>query len=672
MSNYEESVGLLKRGTIVKYNSNGTIQVQLTNNSAVRGQYPSTINVPAPHSLSYNNGSFIGTLPSRGTPVIVGQGRGGEYHFVSFVTENPNTVPNLEEGVILLHSNDDTKIALNDNDNSIRIGSSLNNVHINSDLNVISTNMNSSYMFTQAGRHVEGVVKRDKEPKSQYAQSLKLENEDYEKEYKVIGMDPFVSTNSQIKNPPFVEQRDIIYEFQYDLNIEDDLTEATKYGRTEASNKTKANYSRPNRRLGRADTLSLSLVAPNFLMETVKGTVVDIFGNILDLNRFPLPVGKDNASLDIDKSADKAKAFYNIKNLERRSLAYHFEINARKDLTNLVNNEFSLPDVASKDNYARSRSRFFIDIDKEGQFKINVPASSETGNIPLLTRYENFSTVSTEDNNNPHKLIFREDNLDIFHDSFAAPPITKAGDTGFEFDPNGPRGSISINDENGGHNIEDRISRSVIKHGTAYHDILKTCILHQSKDYLRSYSNYFNAEVVNRIDDLKDVVSNTIDINAKEPKAGGRSGLINLDGSIELNIGANSIDRQSIWLDTAGGVVYNIGQDVRGRSVVASTTGDFILQVGGFTVEGDSRFKTTNLNSSSIQPSILDLRIMTSGGHCHMIRCDDYGITILTPGSLNINARGDLKLTSNTKIIMKAPHMELQDRPVANGIPASI
>src|SRR5690606_15291153 len=42
---------------------------------------------------------------------------------------------------------------------------------------------------------------------------------------------------------------------------------------------------------------------------------------------------------------------------------------------------------------ARQRSRFSLDIDKEGQFKMNVPASSEVGNVPLLVRQESFSNL---------------------------------------------------------------------------------------------------------------------------------------------------------------------------------------------------------------------------------------------------------------------------------------
>src|SRR5690606_16539066 len=115
----------------------------------------------------------------------------------------------------------------------------------------------------------------------------------------------------------------------------------------------------PNRKQSRADTLSLSLFSPNYLMETIKGTVVDIFGNILDLNRSVIPIGSENATIRLDQNDNKSKAFLRIKELERKSLAYHFEINSRKDLTG-DNGQISLPDISSNEDYARNRSRFFF------------------------------------------------------------------------------------------------------------------------------------------------------------------------------------------------------------------------------------------------------------------------------------------------------------------------
>jgi len=675
-------VGLLKRGTIVKYNpTKDTIKVQLNENSASKGQ-PLPVEMPAPHTMFFNNGLFMGTKPQEGTPVVVGQGIGGQYYFVSFLAEDVSNIPTLNSNELLISATDQTKITL-DTDYNIYLGSDTNNIHLDTDDNFISTNFDNSYYFTQAARKIEGVVKRDLVYNTQFSQYNKLESDDYNSKFKIIGMDPTSTPNSIIggstKNPPFIENREIIYEFQYQSSIDDDLTESGKYNNSANSAAATTIYSYPNRRMSRADTLSLSLVSPNYLMETVKGTVVDIFGNLLDLNRAPLPVGQGQNTLQANQSSDKSASFLLIKELERRTLAYHFEINARKNLTvgtsttAAIEQQTALPDINSNADYSRSRSRFFIDIDKEGQFKINVPASSEKGNIPLLTRYENYSTFGDDDNGNPNKLVYRSDNRDIYQDSFASPALTPVN-AGFLPAVDGSLGSINIMSTDGYGAPIDRITQTVIKHGMPYHDILQTCFAHQNNRYI----TYQGGEVspltidLSTIKALTNIVSTSITIDGYSANAGGRSGSISMDGSLEFYLGANTVDRQSLWFDTAGGVVMNLGRDLNGRSLMAATGGDFYLQVGGFGVMGDSRFTTTTGVNNSIKGAILDLRILTDGGYCHMIRCDNNGISILTPGNLAVHAKGDMTLTSDQNIRIEAAALFMQERLVMKGLGGSI
>jgi hypothetical protein len=555
-----------------------------------------------------------------------------------------------------------------DLNNDLKIGSDNKKIHINTKLNLFTSNFDSENHFTQGSIKIDGVIKRDLNFNTNFSQSSKLESDDYDQQFKVISLDPFSSPNNIVtssrKNPPFVEQREIIYEFQKSSDVQDDLFESSLYG---TSPTKKPIYDFPNRRLSRADTLSLSLVAPNFLMETVKGTVVDIFGNILDLNRTPLPIGQGSQTLRSDKSDDKTKSFISIKELERKSLAYHFEINTRKDLTSL-NGQLSLPNINSNSDYARSRSRFFFDIDKEGQFKLNVPASSEKGNIPLLTRYENYSTFGTEDNNNPNKLIYREDNLDIFLDSFAASPTIFEGDSPKQ--NSNVKGSISVKNDSAESSPVDRIVNTPIKHGTAHHDILKTCYAHQTLDFLNYQTDDLPEQTVNisLIPNLQNVVSDTIQIG-QNANAGGRSGQINFDGSLELNIGANTVDRQSLWLDTAGGIVANIGRDKKNMSAAISMNGDLFLQVGGIGVSGDSRFVTQNNGQIG---AVVDLRVFTDGLYAHLIRLDRNGISIMTPGNMNIHAKGKLRLTSGSDVEIEGESVIMQGRLVLKELGGSI
>lgn len=664
---YDEEVGLLKRGTIIGYDSvKCTLKVQLNNAPAIKGQNL-PVDVPAPYSMYYNNGLFIGTYPDLGTPIVVGQGSGGEYLFVSYLAEDLPSVPLLTSGELLIRSNNSTKISLDIN-NRITIGSDINKIHANANSNLLTINFYNENHFTQAARRVDGIVKRDLSPNKYFDQNSKLENDDYDSKFKIIGMDPTVTPNDIItgstKNPPLVERRELVYEFQYISNIEDDLTESNHYG---TSKSTTSDFNFPNRRESRADTLSLTLASPNYLMETIKGTVVDIFGNILDLNRSPLPIGQGQNTIRADKSTDKSQSFLLIKELERKSLAYHFEINARKDLTG-DNGQISLPDINSNADYAKNRSRFFLDIDKEGQFKLNVPASSEKGNIPLLTRYENYSTFGTEDNGNINKLIFRDDGLDIFQDSFAAPATTPT-DSGFNYAVE--RGSIQIKNGDADGAPVDRITDAHIKHGTAYHDILKTCYVHQVRDFINYQAGTSeNITVdINAIPILEKIVSDTINISGDNANAGGRSGSLSFDGMMEINIGANTIDRQSLWADLAGGIVTNIGRDLQKKSAAINLNGDVFIQIGGFGVVGDSRFiKENNGNMGAV----LDLRIFTDGGYTHMVRCDKNGITIMTPGNLAVHSKGNMKLSSDANIEIDCETLIVQQRMVSKVFGGSI
>jgi len=676
-----EEVGLLKEATIVGYDSiNNTIDIQLSTSVAVKGKNKISIPAPAPNAYFQNNGLFIGSAPTIGTPIIVGQGSGNQYYFVSFKHNNMNLVPLIKKDELLIQSSDTNKITL-DTSNNIKIGSDINYVHVstgninNLNKNLISFNFENEFHFTQASRKIDGVIKRDlKINNIGFDQDSKLENNDYDPYYYVIGMDPSATSNDiisgSIKNPPFIENREVIYEFQYNSEVTNDLTESLQYNSISYKN----NYKFPNRRKSRADTLSLTLLEPNYLMETIKGTVVDIFGNILDLNRVPLPVGLDNNTIRAELNANKQKAFLKIKELERKSIAYHFEINARKDLSGKSNNLADLLDFNSNKNNSRIRSRFFIDIDKEGQVKLNIPASSEKGNIPLLTRYENLSSYSQEDNGNPNKLLYNKDNIDIYLDSFAASRVElKDKDRKYSKE----KGSISLKNNIGEAAPIDRITKSHIKHGTAHHDILNTCwALQNNKALAYQYETAVNLTVdLNLIPELKDIASQFIVIDGEGapdsggPNAGGRSLSINADGMVEFNIGANTVDRQSLWMDLAGGSVINLGRDKKLRSAVIGADGDVYLQVGSFGIVGDQRFVK---QPNGIYGAVLDIRVLNAGGRTHMIRCDNRGITVMTPGNMALHATGDLKISSDANIEIDCEALIIQERIVLKGTGGSI
>ena len=289
----------------------------------------------------------------------------------------------------------------------------------------------------------------------------------------------------------------------------------------------------------------------------------------------------------------------------------------------------------------------------------------------LLARYENYSTYGPEDSGNPNKLWFRNDNLDIFLDGLAAYQTTPSPDGGFPAITNPPtHGSINIMNGDAVATPIDRITNAHLKHGTIFHDILQTCYVHQNNQFL----NYQNGENPMPLDlsyivPLSNVASNTIQTSGPNANAGGRSGSLSFDGSLELNVGANTVDRQSLWADFAGGIVANVGRDRNSRSAMLSMNGDVYMQIGGFGVSGDSRFAQLNNGNYG---AVLDLRVSCGGGYVNMIRVDQHGITILSPGNIAIHSKGNLTLTADANMTLDAASLVIQQRLVLKDSGGSI
>src|SRR5690606_38834490 len=436
-----------------------------------------------------------------------------------------------------------------------------------------------------------------------------------------VGLDPRNATSvstASTRNPALAENRKMYYEFVNRFGYTYDEQEERLY----------AGESRPGllpyqRKRSRTDTMSLSLDSPNYLAESVIGTVVDIYGNILDINRSALPSGLID-SLNFRKSEDDQNiVFRKLRAQLRKSIAYHFEINARKDGINL-------PDYDDTTNYSVARSRFFFDIDKEGQFKMNVPASSEEGNISLLVRYENFSNIKgfEEDTDRGQFLRNVTNNTDV------------------QLEPHG-KGVVSlVSKETTLKGFEAPLNRfdgEQIKLGTGFHEISEVLFLHKlNAPYSDSTgTGGYNNSLLNSIDPVEDVVTSQVIVAGEGANAGGRSGTISLDGMLSLSIGANTVDRQSLWLDTAGGIVGAIGRDVFQRSMALTLDGDLFMQVGGTTVSDDTRFPSSVFINEA-RDGVVDIRIWNTGSF-HTIRIDDQGIKIHTPQRLDIVSEGEMR-----------------------------
>jgi hypothetical protein len=663
-------IGLFRRATILKYNDDGTVLIGL--DEAGLHQVPQRFTVPIPLSWSGQEGEFIGGYPRRGSSVLVSQGQGGQWFIVSYLTSNNvfgdrtsltsssiqnNLMSVLKPGRAVVQVKDGNRLFV-DPDLGVQAGSSTNFIHLNPKKNILSHNFNMNLGFTEAGRKVDGIVKRDVfENSNRNVLGSTLDSQAYDEALYPIGLDPTSAVSPttigiNIRNPPLVERRAMVYEFAQSYGFTTDEDEAARY--TDPKNSLVKKL-KVNRRDVRADALSLSLEAPNQLIESIQGTVVDTFGNIVDLNQVPLPIGKVDI-LSLRKNVDKAEAFTRIRSQLRKSIAYHLQINTRHGL--LETDTMLPPDVNDLSDYARADSKFTIDVDKEGQFKINVPASSEIGNVPLLVRHTNYSNLlaSQDSSVSPNTFVRSSTNQDVFVKSFAGKSAIKL--SGSDSDLDGYEAPI------------DYLTDQPIQYGTAYHDITLTCSeFQESAGYLQAGvklvdfhpTNHLNKDVI----PLKQIVSDTIVVSGPDANAGGRSGMINLDGFIMLNVGANTVDRQSMWYDYAGSMIGNVGRDRQGISWASTFDGDVFWQIGGIGIgnQFDSRF---NKENDSFRNGTLDIRVFNNG-QLTIFRLGPTGIDLVSPGTMTFSCQQDMVFRTNSSMKFVAENIVMHAEDTGGG-----
>jgi len=656
-------IGLNCLGTIRSYNSvTGKVKVliSLGKSDSLSGQ---DYEMPIPASWMGPNGEFSGGYPIIGASVWCSLGQGRQWSIVGysnsdnvFGNKNTNTTTSLQQNLMsaLRPGRWLTQVANNirifaDPKIGIQAGNPNQYIQLDPVKKISSNTFDQHLSFSEAHRNITGIAKRDLVSNStRNVTGSALTSHVYDDSLQTIGLDPKTITGlSFVRNPPFNETRELVYEFSNSFGFTDDKTEITLY---DNQNKLPALTNYFNRRDSRADTLSLSLVAPNQLMETVKGTIIDAFGNLLDINRVILPSGISQALSFRSTEENKSNTFIALREQARKTIAFHYELNARKA---------TLPDdtsITQPKNYARDRSRLSIDIDKEGQFKINIPASSEIGNISLLTRAENYSTLQAAVSNgdiSPNQFMHNIDNQDIFLEGFGQGAVElKTGATAIQ----------------GFGAPVDRITGVPIKLGTAYHNLQETLQLQNRVNPVYWYpDSTLNDQASTPL--IGNIVNPTVITSGDGANAGGRSGTISLDGHLSLSIGANTVDRQSLWMDTAGGIVVAAGRDLLGRSLIGQFDGQILIQSGGQTVSNDSRFGDVD---NSVRPGLIDIRVVSSQngqpgtmGSCTILRIDSQGVRVSSAGSVDIVSHGLLRLKSITNdVIIEGESIYLQGRRV--------
>jgi hypothetical protein len=629
---------VLRMGTIESCNySAQTCQVRMYDRLENR-----TITCALPQSAIGNDAGLF-MHPEKGSLVVIGWGYWEKPYIVSYVpntafgkdfTDSSNAAgiasdafgyPALGKGDVALAGGTGSKVLLEKNGN-ISIETSNVKQQLNRQLGHLSSGP-LSISTTEAVYSYSGAILRDRRvaPGATETSMDKRTSLSFVGRLNPIGRDPnepIVAIGSETtgyRNPPLVEERRIYTEFAHSFGVGTVDEEKANYQSAKVKNNKLIDTDlRPNTAY---DVLNLNPDNPNILFESVIGTVVDIYGNIVDLNRNKLVFNNEA------KLGDRARLAY-LSDQLRRSIKVHYELNAKK----LASGHVSTSLLGDDDlGVGTNHSRWSLDVDGEGLTKINIPASSNTGNIPVLARYVNGYLASDKKTITEMGQPKRPEK-DIFHMGF------------------GQGDGILIPAE---YAPEDVIQgNGKIPYRTAYHDIQSTAKLAR-----KPLLNLKDSEIPDAGPALVAVLKNSF-TDGSQANAGGRSLFANLDGSIELNIGRDNVDNKSIVLDAAGGIISRIGSmkdSSLSASVISQLDGSVYIQIGddagragnqsSLNVVEDPTLRIVVKGSLGTDEIIIDkkyLKIRTGGG--------GVGKDIILESSRNIvlSAEGGIYLMGRT------------------------
>jgi hypothetical protein len=245
------------------------------------------------------------------------------------------------------------------------------------------------------------------------------------------------------RNPELAEHRTVFYEFlsdNYFTGFDQEVARAAgDIGLLDLTGKA--------RHREQGNTLYLSEAE---LIEIIAGNLLDINGTLLDINFLPLIYSENNRvpKKDLEISYDRARR------ISRRGVGYHFQLTTNTRTT----------------DSCQSSKNFVFDIDKEGLLKINIPASTDTGNIPFASN-ANYAgkddgvevTVLNPSITEPVPVTLRDENGEIVFPDKRAQNLTSRK-TGIKYSSGGESGYFPSVNSNG-QSSESRVNP------TKYHNM---------------------------------------------------------------------------------------------------------------------------------------------------------------------------------------------------------
>ena len=620
---------------------------------------------PLPHPMAAKeNGIFM--TPKENSQVIVGRGDSNTFFIVSYysgvslssnsgqakfpsrpIDYSPPPLDSKPGEVIINGSRGAYTIYDADGNITSRFGD-IGSVSLSSKA-TIGTSAKASYTSLASGYSVSGEVLREVNPIDSLKNTDRLGGISFDAYLKPIGREKLLPVSSSTtstsihRNPPFVESRSVMYEYARDYLVNNPTIEKDLY--KESGSKKGIKDLKLERQGSRTDAFGLGPLQYNVLSETILGTAVDVYGNVLDLNRNPI--------LDVADPKSPEKQIEKRYEALRRSIKFHFEINSRKPTDNITLDTDNPAFIDGPLGHFTDHSRWSIDVDAEGQTKINIPASSSTGNVPVHARYISSSFLARisetdSDLTKTHYLVrnpgssdsidsINSDQLrqDIVHYNYA----TTSSSSGLELDDEYAPQSQGTN----------AFRWTMPYHDPAFNDILKLKTflgviptwyypyngIDPQTDYLSLIGKVISAQALTNSPSGYVKASGVV----VPPNAGGRSLSMNLDGSLELAVGADQADGKSVVLDTAGSMLARVGKDKNDNSIVLAADGNATLIVGASNKSGEA---------IRIPGGNLKIFVENANGGCASIEVISGNIHVRSaPG-------GNIVFESSRNIIMSA------------------
>jgi len=371
---------------------------------------------------------------------------------------------------------------------------------------------------------------------------------------------------------------------------------------------------------------NLFFMSPDQIVQVISGNILSEKNNYNPIN---INYGITNfTALSSPRQIFQLKeegnvSFLKIKNSFKRGIGYHFQVNTHDDI---------MDDFSSIKN-AR------VIFDKEGVLKINIPKSSVYGNIMyvddtyFMKGSDNYKPEITNEFANPSReeqipiTLRGEDNKILLPAASKDPKkFNKTRYTGIEF--------------SNGNGYFGKQGDKVRVNTTKYHNMYSACemllanyitkvnkppdglalgvavatgspglerferfgaqfsgILSSPSEKNYQINSIGTVEITpqppilnpggsvivcgQESGDSSSYSNNDLEQSGTAKSYSGVSANANLEGSLEMSIGADNADGKSLSLDTDGSVVSWLGKDKNGRSLAVQTDGSILVNVGG-------------------------------------------------------------------------------------------